>query len=93
MLHGYGFLAVFICAINLRHFEKKNIFHEELYSFTDQTERLLVAIVLLIFGGTLANGILYELTWAMALFTIIFLLGIRPLTAYISCVGKKNTFS
>ncbi|WP_432713718.1 cation:proton antiporter [Pedobacter sp.] len=84
LIQGYGFIAVFICAISLRHFEKKAQFHNYLHSFTDQIERLLIAVVLILFGAALTSGILSGLTWKMVLFTLLFLLIVRPLTAYIS---------
>jgi NhaP-type Na+/H+ or K+/H+ antiporter len=84
LLHGYGFFAVFICAVNLRHYEKGHDFHSELHSFTDQIERLLIAILLILFGGSLVNGIMDALTWKMALFSIVFLLIIRPVSGLIS---------
>ena len=84
MVHGYGFIAVFISAITLRHFEKGHDLHHELHSVTDQVERLLVAVVLLLFGGSLVSGILSSLSWPMVGFALMFLLIIRPVTAYVS---------
>ena len=87
LVHGYGFIAVFISGLTLRHSEKKHHYHKELHSFTDQMERLLLGILLIFFGGTLASGILRPLTWEMAIFSISFLLIVRPLSAYISLIG------
>jgi NhaP-type Na+/H+ or K+/H+ antiporter len=84
MIHGYGFVAVFVTAVTFRHFEKEHEYHEELHSLTEQLERTLVAIMLLLFGGALVSGILDALTWPMALFSLAFLLIIRPLAAYVS---------
>ncbi len=89
IIHGYGFISVFVCAITFRHFEKKHEFHHELHSFTDQVERLLIAILLILFGGNLATGILAPLTWKMALFTLLFVFVIRPLAAYASIFNYK----
>jgi len=89
LLHGYGFISVFISAFTLRHYEKEHDYHEELHSFTDQSERLLIAILLILFGGALVNGILDALTWKMVLFALGFLLLIRPLAAYASLSGSK----
>jgi len=83
LLQGYGFFAVFICAVNLRHYEKDHEFHSELHSFTDQIERLLIAVLLILFGGSLVSGILDALTWKMALFAIGFVFIVRPLTGFI----------
>jgi sodium/hydrogen antiporter len=84
LLHGYGFIAVFICAITFRHYEKKHHYHEHLHAFTDQAERILIAILLILFGGALVHGVLDALTWKMVLFTFVFLFIIRPLAAYAS---------
>ena len=84
MIHGYGFIAVFICAITLRHSEKADDYHHELHTVTDQSERLLVAVLLILFGGSLVSGILYVLTFKMVLFSLLFLFVIRPIAAYLS---------
>ncbi len=89
LVHGYGFVAVFISAITFRHFEKKHEFHDELHSFMDQAERILIAVVLILFGGTLVSGILEPLTWRMILFTLLFLGVVRPLSAFASVIGTK----
>ena len=84
LVHGYGFIAVFICAITFRHFEKEHTYHDKLHSFTDQIERLLLCLLLLIFGGTLAMGILKPLSWEMVLFSVVFLFIIRPLFGWMA---------
>lgn len=92
IIHGYGFIAVFICAITLRHFEKDHQYHDKLHSFTDQIERLLLCLLLIIFGGSLAMGILEPITWKMVLFSAIFLLIVRPVFGWLalSSVQLKN---
>ncbi len=89
LFHGYGFVAVFVASITLRNYELNHEFHKDLHSFSDQTERILVAIVLLIFGGSLVHGILDHLTWKMALLSIVFLLLVRPLSGLIGLIGTK----
>ncbi|WP_026968788.1 cation:proton antiporter [Algoriphagus terrigena] len=87
LLHGYGFVAVFVAAITLRHYEKEHEFHTTLHSFTDQIEKLFVAVLMILFGGAVARGLLEHLTWPLALFAIGFLLVIRPVLAYMSLMG------
>lgn len=87
--HGYGFIAVFVAAITLRHYERDHKYHRKLHDFTDQIERILLAIILILFGGSLVTGILEKLTWQMALFGIGFIFLIRPVTAYLALVGSK----
>ncbi|MEJ6979977.1 cation:proton antiporter [Pedobacter sp. P351] len=89
LIHAYGFIAVFICAITFRHFEKKHDYHDDLHSFTDQAERLLVAVVLILFGGSLASGVLEALTLKMALFTVMLVFIIRPIAAYASIFSSE----
>lgn len=89
LLHGYGFIAVFVAGLMLRHSEKTHRYHKELHSFTDQVERLLLGILLIFFGGTLVSGILKPLNWDMVLFSCAFVLLIRPLSAYISIIGSS----
>lgn len=91
-LHAYGFIAVFICAITLRHSEKRNDYHDHLHSFIDQTERVLIAIVLLLLGGTLVQQGLQYLNWQIALCMVAFLFIIRPIFAYLSLFKLKLHF-
>jgi NhaP-type Na+/H+ or K+/H+ antiporter len=87
MLHGYGFIAVFVTAITLRNAEMDHKYHKKLHGFTDQVERILLAIVLILFGGALISGILKPLTLHWALFGLVFLFFIRPLSGVLSLIG------
>ncbi|MEI6950079.1 cation:proton antiporter [Paraflavisolibacter sp. H34] len=88
MIHGYGFFAVFVAAVTLRNYEMHHKYHRKLHAFTDQIERILVAIVLLLFGGSLVSGVLDKLSWQMAVLGVVFVLFIRPLTALIGLAGS-----
>jgi len=87
MIHAYGFLAVFVGAVTLRNFEIKHEFHKQLHSFTDQIERILVAIVLILFGGSLVSGVLGALSGQMVVLGIVFVLVVRPLAGYLALLG------
>lgn len=87
LVHGYGFLAVFVCAVTLRNFEIDHKYHKKLHAFSDQIERLLVAMVLILFGGSIANGILSILNWQLVLFGLASIFIVRPLCAYFSVIG------
>jgi NhaP-type Na+/H+ or K+/H+ antiporter len=87
--HGYGFIAVFVSALVLRHSEKEHHFHLELHDFTEQIERLLLAVLLIFFGGALVSGILEALDWKMVVFAFVFVLIVRPASAYLSLLGRK----
>jgi NhaP-type Na+/H+ or K+/H+ antiporter len=91
-MHAYGFIAVFVCAITLRHSEKRDDYHDHLHSFIDQTERVLIAIVLLLLGGSLVQQGLLDLNWEIALCMLTFLFIIRPISAYLSLFNLKLHF-
>ncbi|WP_171036652.1 MULTISPECIES: cation:proton antiporter [Dyadobacter] len=93
LLHGYGFVAVFVAAVTFRNYEINHDFHKDMHSFSDQTERILVAVVLLVFGGSLVHGILDEVSWQMALFAVGFLFLIRPLSGLIALSGTALHFN
>ncbi|HVK96869.1 MAG TPA: sodium:proton antiporter [Flavisolibacter sp.] len=86
MVQGYGFIAVFVSAITLRNYEINHKYHKKLHDFTDQVERVLVAIVLILFGGSLVSGILSKLSVSMAVFAVGFVLLIRPITSFIGLI-------
>jgi sodium/hydrogen antiporter len=92
LLHGYGFVAVFICAITIRNYEIEHKFHLKLHSFTDQIERMLMAMVLILFGGTLHHYVFSNITWPAVVFAVLIVLVIRPVTAYFSSLGSDLHF-
>jgi len=79
LVGGYGFLAVFVAAVMIRNQEWKHSYLEVMHQFSDQIERLLSAVVLILFGGALASGILRYLDWRGVLVAIVIVLVVRPL--------------
>lgn len=92
LLQGYGFIAVFVTAITLRNFEINHKYHRTMHSFTDQIERVLLAVMLIIFGGSLASGILRFLTLPMALAGLAIIFLVRPLAGLAGLIGSKMPF-
>ena len=88
MIHGYGFLAVFVCAVMIRDSERDHDFHQEMHDFSDQIERLLMMLLLVLFGGALANGLLASLTWTDALIGLAVVFVVRPLSGLIAMAGS-----
>lgn len=86
LVHGYGFIAVFVSAITFRNSELGHEYHVRLHDFTDEIERILVAIFLVLFGGSIANGIFSILEWRFVVFGLISVMLIRPLCAYASII-------
>ena len=90
LVHGYGFLAVFIAALTLRSYERKHEYHKQMHAFTDQLERLLIVIILMLFGGALMSGLLAPLTGPGAALGVLLVLVLRPLGALLTLVGTRR---
>ncbi|WP_418281666.1 cation:proton antiporter [Halorubrum sp. DTA98] len=87
LLGGYGFIAVFVGALTLRHFEWEHDYYVELHDFAVVAERLLMVTVLVLFGGAVAGGLLEPLTWMEALVGMVLLLIVRPVAGILSFIG------
>lgn len=88
LIHGYGFLAVFVAALTLRTKERSHHYHRKLHDFSEEMERLLMMVLLVLFGGALAGDLLEALTWTDMLVAFIFLFLIRPLAGLIGLIGS-----
>lgn len=89
MVGGYGFLAVFVAAVVIRNQERKHSYLEVMHQFSAQIERLLSAIVLILFGGALASGILQYLDWRGILVAIAIVLLVRPAAGMLGLARSK----
>lgn len=89
-IHGYGFLAVFVCAVTIRASERDHEIHQAMHDFSDQIERLLIMLLLVLFGGALANGLLSSLTWTDALIGLAVVFVVRPVAGMIAMTGSSQ---
>jgi sodium/hydrogen antiporter len=90
-VHGYGFIAVFVTALTMSSYEPEDEYHTEMHDFINQIERIVMVILLMLFGGSLVSGLLDHLTWQGALIGLAFLFVIRPLTTLPSLIGTRST--
>jgi NhaP-type Na+/H+ or K+/H+ antiporter len=86
--NGYGFLAVFACAMTMRSAERGHDYHASMHQVVERLERLLTLIVLLMLGVSLTNGLLTELTWQAALVSVLLVLVIRPIAGMFALVVR-----
>lgn len=84
---GYGFVAVFVAALALRDAERNSEYHERLHDFVEQTERLMMMVMLVLFGGTLAHGLIDALSWSAVGAAAAILLLVRPVAGVIGLTG------
>ncbi|WP_404378590.1 cation:proton antiporter [Caenispirillum salinarum] len=80
LIHGYGFLAVFLAALTVRRTEQRyeHTFAHDLHQFTDQIEHLMMMGLLIIFGFNLTGGLLAPLTWSDMLVCLVLVVVVRP---------------
>ena len=84
---GYGFIAVFVAAIAIRSYEREHEYHQELHDFAEVVERLVTAVLLVLFGGAIATGLFDALTWQGALVAIALVVLVRPLAGLLGLLG------
>ncbi|MET1065547.1 MAG: cation:proton antiporter [Arthrobacter sp.] len=90
MVEGYGFVAVFVCAVTIRAAERTHGFHRIMHSYVEQLERLMTVIILVLLGGAIARGLLAGIGWPEILVTLVFLLLVRPLAGWLALTRGKT---
>ncbi|MFL9840247.1 cation:proton antiporter [Sphingomonas sp. ST-64] len=90
LAHGYGFLAVFVAGLMLRRAARDNDFNARMHDFADETERLLMMALLVMFGGMLtAGGLFAMIGWVELAFALVALFIVRPLAGWIALAGCR----
>lgn len=87
LVEGYGFIAVFAAALAIRGYEREHEYHEQLHDFAAVTERLVMAVLLVLFGGAIATGLFAPLTWPAAVAGVLVVLLVRPLAGLVGLFG------
>jgi len=87
---GYGFLAVFIGGLTIRHKEQTQQAHQSLHTFAEQAEQLLMTAILIALGGAVAGGLLASLTWEAALLGVLLVFVVRPAAGWIGLLGERR---
>lgn len=90
LVGGYGFLAVFVAALAVRHAERQHEYHRTLHDVAEKSEQVLMAIVMVLFGGALSAGLLDPLTVADAAVALALLFVVRPLAGLAGLVGFER---
>lgn len=91
LIHSYGFIAVFVAAITFRHAETDHHYHKQLHDFAEQSEGLIMTLVIFCLGLLAGQAITYNLLadanmWLLAL---LFLLLVRPVAGLLALTGLK----
>jgi NhaP-type Na+/H+ or K+/H+ antiporter len=91
LVHGYGFLAVFVAAVTLRQREASHDFHGVMHDFAEALERIASLLFLLLLGGAAVGGALAGLTVEGALVGLGVVFVVRPLAGWIGLLGSDNS--
>lgn len=86
-VQAYGFVAVFVTALTIRHTHREHAFQSSMHTVIEQVERLVLMVFLILFGGSLASGLLAGTTWLDAAFAAAIILIVRPLTGWLGLMG------
>lgn len=87
LVGGYGFLAVFVAALMIRRSEGRHEYHGDMHGFVDQIDRMVTAVILILFGGAIASGLLGGLRWVDLGVALLILFVARPVTALLAMTG------
>ena len=90
LAEGYGFLAVFVAAQVLRSYETDHDYHDVVHDFSEQIERLVNGVILVLLGAAISDGLLAPLTWEMVAVAVAMLLVVRPLCSTIALGGTSD---
>lgn len=89
---AYGFLSAFFTGLFAQyHLHRDGGDHSksEMLHYIEETEKFLIVVFILVFGGFLANGILGRTTIAGIAFAFIVIFLLRPLAGIASLVGAN----
>jgi NhaP-type Na+/H+ or K+/H+ antiporter len=84
LVGGYGFLAVFVCAMRLRASERGHSYQRAMHGVVDRLERLMTLLVLLVLGMAMTRGLLEHLDRRGVVVALALVLVVRPVTGYVA---------
>ena len=84
LVGGYGFLAVFACAMRLRASERGHSYQRAMHGVVERLERLLTLLVLLYLGMAMTRGLLDDLDWRGITVALALVLVIRPVAGVLA---------
>lgn len=84
LIHGNGFIAVFVAALTIRSTCPDNEFHTAMAEFSGQIERVLMTLVMVLFGWAVGKGLLAPLDWRGALLAVGIVFVIRPMASLVA---------
>ncbi|GAA5106235.1 cation:proton antiporter [Alloalcanivorax gelatiniphagus] len=84
LIGGYGFLAVFACAVRLRSSSRGHSYQRAMHGVVERLERLMTLLILLVLGMAMTQGLLDHLDWRGVVVALALVLVIRPAAGYVA---------
>ena len=84
VISANGFVAVFAAAVSIRNAARSTDYLRHLHGFAVDIEKVVTALVLAIFGGAIAIGIIGNVGWREIAFVVGALLVARPIAVFIA---------
>ncbi len=89
LLHGYGFIAVFMCGLFAQYHNNKGDTSQKhpnttIIHFVEEIEKLLMVLWTIFFGGSIMAGILNFADWKGILFSLSLVLLWRPIFGFLA---------
>ncbi len=92
-IHAYGFVAVFTAAATIRNTTKNISYTRDIHSSAEQIEQLVSILILTLFGGALAEGLIASLDLTEVAFALVVLFLVRPLSTLLGFAGSRHPMS
>lgn len=93
VIFAYGFLSAFFCGLFAQYHyhqeHKEEQGKEEILLFTDELEKLLIIIWIILFGGFMLSGILNYISVKGVVVAILIVLLLRPLSGRLALMNTK----
>jgi NhaP-type Na+/H+ or K+/H+ antiporter len=84
---SYGFIAVFVAACVFRQYECSHDYQVKLHDFSEEMERVLVAVLMFLIGAYAVTGIFQHMTLTLWLVALAILFVVRPAAGLIGLAG------
>lgn len=90
LINGYGFLAVFVGALVLRHYEGRHEYNKTLHDLAEKSEHVMMAFFMILFGGALVTGLLDPLTPMDVVVALAIVFLVRPVSGLVGLLGFER---
>lgn len=88
LVHGYGFLAVFLAAVSMRRGHRTDEYHAVMHRFAGEIEQLVSGVLLVLFGGTMLT-LLAGLGWRGLLVSVLVIAVVRPAAGSLALIRSR----